>query len=496
VATTTAERPARTSGGSRARATGGVLVALVVAGAVLRLWGLGANRLGYDESFTAMAGRLPVGSMFSYLRIHDSHPPLDYLLHLPLARLGVSEWWFRLPSALCSIGALALFAWWMRHRGRVGVLATALMAISAFAIMHGRTARMYAELELLGVGLAVLAEAWLRAPRRRHAPILGVLVLAGLLTHVSMFLIGAGLFALAGRRTDRDAWRWRGAILGAGAAWAVLWGPSFLAQTRGGHSDWIPRTTATGVVDTVASLVTSNTAHALVLFSAVVAGGVLLLRRDRRLGTVWAALFALPLALAALFGLAAPVLLDRTLTLTAWAPLLAVGVLLDWLLRRAVVVGVLAIVMVGVVLAVPTYTVVTQSSGPDRAFRRLEAVVRPGDVVAVRTAARQPEVLWNMGVRGHEPWRPVTVAGVVPQVAGLALGGAPPTGRVWVLDWRSRVREADGYTRCAPDQNFGVSRIMCLRKDGTTPDPAATPAGVVHDELALVRHASAGRRPT
>ncbi len=498
MGTPTTERTERagvqtSSAASRARATGHVLVALVLAGAVIRLWGLGANRLGYDEAFTAMAGRLPTGSLFSYLRAHDSHPPLDYLLHLPLARLGVSAWWFRLPGALCSIGALGLFAWWMRSRGRVGVLATALMAISAFEIVHGRNARMYAELELLGVGLAVLAESWLRAPRRRHAPILGVLVLAGLLTHVSMFLVGAGLLALAGRRSDRDAWRWRVAILGAGAVWAVVWGPSFLVQTRGGHSDWIPRTTPAGVVNTVASLVANDAAAGLLLFAAVVAGGVLLVRRDRRLGAVWGALFAVPLALAALAGLAAPVLLDRTLTLAAWAPFLALGVLLDWLLCRARVVGVVAAVVVGVLLVPPAVTAVTGSSGADRGLRRLELVARPGDVVAVRSAAKAPEVRWALGVRGHEPWRPVTVAGVAPAVAGLALGGAPPTGRVWILDWSSRVREADGYTRCAPDRNFGVSRIMCLRKDGTTPTRAEAPAGVVRDELALVRHSPAGR---
>ena len=84
-----------------------MLVALVTVGAVFRLWGLGANRLNYDEAFTAMAGRLPVGSLFPFLRTHDSHPPLDYLLHLPLARLGVSAFWFRLPGVVCSVAALA-----------------------------------------------------------------------------------------------------------------------------------------------------------------------------------------------------------------------------------------------------------------------------------------------------------------------------------------------------------------------------------------------------
>jgi hypothetical protein len=493
VGTAIATRPEVSATRTRARATTGILVGVVVLGAGVRLWGLGANRLGYDEAFTAMAGRLPLGSLFPFLRAHDSHPPLDYLLHLPLARLGVSAWWFRLPGVLCSIGALGLFAWWMRDRGRAGVIATALMALSAFEVVHGRNARMYAELELLGVALAILAESWLRAPRRRHASILAVLVFVGLLTHVSMFLVGAGLLALAGRRTDRDAWRWRGALAAAGAGWAVLWGASFVVQTQGGHSDWIPRTTPTRIVDTVTSLVTNTNASAFVVFAAVVAGGVLVWRRDRPLGRVWCACFAVPLALAALAGLAAPVLLDRTLTMTAWAPLLAIGVLVDFLLTRVRVLGVLAVLAVGVLMIPPTFLAVSGSTGPDRALRRLEAVAQPGDIVAVRSANKASEVTWNLGVRGDQPWRAVTVSGIVPTVAGLELGQGPASGRIWVLDWNSRVRAADGYSRCAPDQNFGVSRILCLRRDSATAVDDERPAAEALEQLALVRHVPPGR---
>jgi hypothetical protein len=461
----TALRPPRDTPPRRARSTVGVLTALVVAGAVLRLWGLGANRLGYDEAFTAMAGRLPLGSLFGYLRHHDSHPPLDYLLHLPLARLGVDAFWFRFPGVVCSIGALTWFAWWMRDRGRVGVLATAIMAFSAFEIVHGRNARMYAELELLGVGLAVLADAWLRAPKRGHARILSVLVLVGFLTHVSMFLVGAGLFVLAGRCRDREAWRWRGAILAAGAGWAVLWGPSFLVQSRGGHSDWISPTTPARIVDTVVSLVTNGTGAALGLFVAVVVGGVLVVRRDQPLGRVWCACFAVPVALAAVAGLAAPVLIDRTLTMTAWAPMLALAVVVDALLARTRVLGVVAIAVLVVLVVPPAVAAVAQSTGADRALRRLEAVAHPGDVVAVRAAGKAPEVDWTLGVRRNRPWRPVTLADVNPPVAGLELESGRPSGRVWVLDWNSRVRAAPGYERCAADRHFGVSRILCLRRD-------------------------------
>src|SRR5262249_38281851 len=159
-------------------------------------------------------------------------------------------WWLQLPSAVCSIAALALFAWWMRGRGRLGVVATALFAVSAFQIAHGREIRMYPELEVLGVGAAMIAESWLTRPRRWHARAIGVLALACLRLHVSGFLLGAGLLALAGRRTDPEAWRWRRALALALAAWAVLWGRSFLIQSQGGHSDWIPRTTPRRVVTT------------------------------------------------------------------------------------------------------------------------------------------------------------------------------------------------------------------------------------------------------
>ena len=63
----------------RARLRAGPLVlgAIVALGAALRFWRLGAAPLNFDESFTAMVGRLPLTTLFGFLRAHDSHPPLD-----------------------------------------------------------------------------------------------------------------------------------------------------------------------------------------------------------------------------------------------------------------------------------------------------------------------------------------------------------------------------------------------------------------------------------
>ena len=196
--------------------------------------------LSFDEAFTGMAGRKSLAGLFDFLSHHDSHPPLDYVLRMPLARLGVGDLAFRAPSLVFSVAALALFAWWMRDRGWAGATATALLAVSGFQISYGSEARMYALLELLGVGAAIVAERWIVEPRRWHAWAIGGIVFVGLLDHVSISLLAIGLFLLAGIRNDRAAWRWRCAVALGGVAWAAVWGASFLTQAGEHHPGWIP----------------------------------------------------------------------------------------------------------------------------------------------------------------------------------------------------------------------------------------------------------------
>ena len=445
------------------RGTAVRLALLVAVGGVLRFWGLGASRLSYDETFTAMAGRLPVGSLFNFLRLNDSHPPLDYLLRAPLARAGLNELWFRMPSAILSLGALALFAWWMRSRGRAGLIATALLAVSSFQVSHAREARMYAELEFLGVAIAVLATAWYSKPRRWHAPLLGVLVFVGLLTHVSMFLLAAGVLALPGRRTDREAWRWRAAIVLGGLGWALVWGSTFLTQAGGGHSAWIPPTTLSGLGSAISRLVTFEPTLVLVVAAATIAGGVTVWRRNPTLGRVWTCCFAVPVALAAVAGLVEPVVLDRTFTLMAWAPCLAIAWLLDALASRRRILGLVAVLAVFAVIVPSTLRGIQTPSGPDTPLRQLALVARPGDIVAVRPATKSPELAWSLGVRGRAPTRPVAVPGL-PKAFGMQVGTGRPSGRIWLLDWRPiphpRFTAAD---QCAPRWSWGHTHIQCVR---------------------------------
>jgi hypothetical protein len=450
----------------------GALVVAVVVGAGFRFWGLGAHRLAFDDAFTTMASRLAPSQLFDYLRLHDSHPPLDYLLREPFSRLFTSPWWLQLPSAACSVAALALFAWWMRGRGRLGVIATALFAVSAFQIAHGREIRMYPELELLGVAAAMIAESWLTRPRRWHARAIGALTLACLLLHVSGFLLGAGLLVVAGGRTDGEAWRWRRSLALALGAWAVLWGPSFLTQSQGGHSDWIPRTTPSRVVTTIGRLVTTVPSPLLLLVcAAVVAGAVLLVRSDRRLGRVWLCCVAVPIGLAAVSGLVAPVLLDRTLTVSSWGAVLAVAYLADRALRSSRVLGAVTLVALALVMLPPAVHAVTRPSTPDVALGHLDSVVRPGDVVAIRPQVKAPELTWSIGVHAHRATSPADVDGLANTAAVVvdSPSGAPTamTGRIWLLDWNRRPIEP-GYARCAPAWRTGTARVLCLRAAGSS----------------------------
>ncbi len=445
----------------RTRARTAAFGTLLIVGAALRVWRLGAQRLGFDEAFTAMTARRSPGSMFAFLRVADSHPPLSYLWRAPFAVTGVSDFWIRFPSVVCSIAALVLFACWMRRHGTVGLIGTALFAVSAFQVLNGRHVRMYAELELIGVAAALVAESWVRRPRRWHAPAIGVLMLVGLLTHVSMFLLGAGLLVLAGRRTDRDAWRWRVALAAALVAWALLWGPSFLAQAQAGHSDWIPRTSFSGFVHAVGQLATPLGALHLAALCVIAVGGVLLWRHDRVIAKVWTACFAVPVVLAAGAGCFAPVLLDRTLTVVSWGALFSIAVVIDVVVRRVRWVGVVAAVVV-VALSVPSLLgSITRRSTPDVVLRHLEAIAAPGDVIGVHPARRRPEIVWPFAVTLAEPTRAVRVP-QEPLVAAIELGAGTPSGRVWMLEWRRRSTLADGLPRCAPDWSHDKARVICL----------------------------------
>jgi hypothetical protein len=447
--------------------TAPALVAIVLIGVALRAWRLGFNGLTYDESFTAMAARLPLDHLFGYLRTQDSHPPLDYLLRAPFARAGASDLMLRVPSFVFTAGALVLFAWWMRARGFAGVIATALLAGSAFQIYHGGEARMYALLELLGVASAIVAERWLRDDGARWcAAAAGGLVAFALLDHVSGFLLLAGMVAVAGLRTDRRAWAWRGALAGALALWALAWGAAFVHQAGGDWVGWIPRTSPSTFAHAVSGQVTDVGPLAFLVLAGVVVGGWFLWRTERRLALVWLAVGVVPFAAAAAIGVVSPFLIDRAVTVAAWAPPLALGYCVAGVLRRWALVGrALAIALLAIVFLGTVTFLATKRYDSDLAVEHLEAVAQPGDAILTRPARYATLPAYEIGVQRWHGTHWVPTPGI-DNAAAFRAGGVPASGRIWLFTPDTFSLGFPGYGRCPATTAWtdGVTHVVCLER--------------------------------
>ena len=363
------------------------------------------------------------------------------------------------------------------------------MAVCAFQLTYAREARMYGPMQLIGVASAVLADAWLRAPRRRHSVIIGALTFVGLMTHISMLLLAMGLLAMAGRRRDAEAWHWRAGVAAGTLGWAVLWGPSFVTQSRGGHSSWIPHTTPARLLDTVGALVTSQTAIAALVVAVVIAGIVVCRRRDNELATTLLYCFAVPTLLAGLFGLRAPVLIPRTLAVVSWGPLLALGFVIDEVIGRMHTLGV-AVTTVLAALMLASIPAALYTPGPTPALDRLESVARSGDVIAIQPLAKGVELDWTFAVRSDDgPARVVRLPGLGNAFA-LALTGRRPTGRIWLMQISPHELDLRHYRRCSRTWIHGPNRLLCIRERFAKGFPPTSPATIA----AIYRtHERAGR---
>jgi hypothetical protein len=440
------------------------IIAVVVVGAALRIWQATTHGLTFDESFTAMAARLPAGSLFDQLRVADSHSPLDYLLRAPFAVAGLSDFWIRVPSLLFSIGALVLFARWMAARGTSGFVAVALFAASPFLILHGGEARMYALLQLLGVAAAMLAEARLRAEAWWQCWAAGALVVIACFDHVSGILLAAGLFAAVGLGRTRAHWAWRAAVVAGVAIWALSWGPVFVQQAGNDWSGWIPPTGLAAFVQAMGGQVTNVTGARLLVVLAVAGGGYLLWRRDGPLGQVWLACGVLPFVLAAAIGIVSPFLIDRTLTVAAWAAPVALGAFAEATIRRGgrvMAAAVAAALVLGGLAAVSAVAGTDLDS--DRAITHLESVARPGDVIATLPARGATLAGYRIGVEHWQRTRTVALPGIS-GASAFRETAVPATRRIWLFSPGAFAGTYPGYEACPGTERWrrGSMTIDCI----------------------------------
>jgi hypothetical protein len=409
-------------------------VAVLVAGCAIRAWNLGGAGPSFDEAFTAAYASLPVDELPGALAANDSHPPLDYLIRHWVASLHDTGA-LRSPSLAASAAALLLMGCWMARRGWWGVIALGVFAFDPFLILHGRQARMYALVAFLGLIVAFSAERWLLGPcHARWRWLATAALLFGALTHVSALALAIGLLFLAGRRRDREAWRWRGCVALALGAWAVLWGRSFLSQLNRNDASWIAHTTVGGVDDAIRGLVMPFHDVKWLVTAAVLAGGAALLRWDRPLARVWWSLFAVTAGMVAVAGIWSRVLLPRTLGVVAWGAPLALVAGVAWLWERSRIAAGSSLAVLCLVVAVSVRHAVAFDEGTERSMQRMVGELDEGDLVLIHPSWLWPSLRWAVGSD------PQAQPGIdVPQIdsAAFSVGVAPPSGRVWLMQPRS-----------------------------------------------------------
>ncbi|MDI6772633.1 MAG: glycosyltransferase family 39 protein [bacterium] len=244
--------------------------AVVVLAAGLRLWGLTAKSLWFDETISIFLASQPLERMLALVVANDPHPPLHYLLlHFWMAFFGSGEAAVRVLSVLISVPVVAVT--WAFGRRLVGagpaLFAALLVAASPSQVAAGQEARMYGLLTLTALlSWWALWGAVVGGDRRGDADILGgrrawatyaVATAAMLYSHYyGFFVVASQVGYLLWRRTAKAQWRrWVYASLGVMLLF-IPWMPSFVQQLAGGRA-WpahrVPLAPAT-LFDTLAAM--------------------------------------------------------------------------------------------------------------------------------------------------------------------------------------------------------------------------------------------------
>jgi len=297
-------------------------VGVLLLAALTRLWGLAAQSLWLDETFSHLFATLPPDIAWQAVIVDAVHPPLYYLLlRLWLALAGGSEFALRFPSALAGVLTVALLLragrCWLD--GRAASWAALLLALNPFHVWYSQEARMYALLGLLAT--ATLAAFW-RALRRRRAQDWAVLAGVSGLAYVTHYfalylpLVEFAFLLATFRRRHRELMRWT-----ATQALAVLplavWLAALYTVAGGTFGiGWIPRPRPSDLLRTLWSFgmaydgqATPLVAAGLLLWVALLALGAWSATRETR-ALVALALVLPPLA-TFLLSLRRPTYVDR-----------------------------------------------------------------------------------------------------------------------------------------------------------------------------------------
>lgn len=209
------------------------MVALTLIGIALRLARLDESLLGDEMSTLWIVDGNSLSYVFSTISSDaEISPPLYFILSWATTQLGSAPELVRLPALLAGVASIPLtYLVGARAIGpTVGLIASAVMALSPFMIFYSTDGRAYAVaiLLLLLSTLAMLHA--VETDRARWWVAYGLATLLAVYTHyTSAFVLGAQLLWLLWAHRES----WRPALLSNGIA-AVLfipWIPNFLADS-------------------------------------------------------------------------------------------------------------------------------------------------------------------------------------------------------------------------------------------------------------------------
>jgi mannosyltransferase len=166
----------------------------VIVAACLRFATLGAQSYWYDEAQAAHELHLSLGSMLSSMVVHETNPPLYFVLGWLWAHVfGTGEVGLRSLSALAGTAAVLVAYLCGRElvSQRAGLLAAAFAALSPFLIWYSQEAREYMLLTALSGASFLYFARVLRDPSSRNIAWWATFSALALLTHFfAGFLIG------------------------------------------------------------------------------------------------------------------------------------------------------------------------------------------------------------------------------------------------------------------------------------------------------------------
>lgn len=350
----------------------GILTALALA---IRLWVGLREPLWSDEAvFVAVASLPSWGEMFEFLRVHESHPPLYYvLMRLWFEVAGTSDAAAVLPGVFFGTALVpVLYAVGARTWSPRAGLTTALLAtLSPVFVEHAVLARPYALLQLLFVASSFFLWRTFTSLRWRYVGCYVLTTAALLYTHhwAIMVLAAQGVAALvvALFSVDRGKLLRRGLVAAGGVVLLyALWAPILLHQaTTGGHGErqlppvYIAVTFLENTLWFGMRMMSANPAlSALVLGLLAFYSWLFFGKRQRRAGGTgmlfWVALSVLSVTFAAALSPRSNLVLPRTVAIIAPGMLLALGAGLSSVRRPWIPASVLsAAYLAGLVWGVP-----------------------------------------------------------------------------------------------------------------------------------------------